>query len=189
MTSYTVTITPDDPALAVATIRLDITGAAATIKELRLVPGSDGGLTPGRLPILDMNQLVAAVIAAVIPGTTKSAVGSVAAEDARQGRAAPQKATGRRRSRPSEDDGQTATPRKRAAAKTQAKKTTRPAKKTTAAPAEPAARTYRRVPQDFDQVLRQAGESGSVIADHYGVPRHTAYSWIRAARRRAATAA
>jgi hypothetical protein len=45
-------------------------------------------------------------------------------------------------------------------------------------------RTYRRIPDDFDQVQRQAGQSASVIADHYGVPRHTAYSWIRSARKK-----
>ncbi|MEU4221649.1 helix-turn-helix domain-containing protein [Actinoplanes sp. NPDC026623] len=39
-------------------------------------------------------------------------------------------------------------------------------------------RAYRRMPEDFAAVLRQAGTS-TAIADHYGVPRHTAQGWIR----------
>lgn len=197
MTSYTVTIAPDDPDLAVTTIRLEVTDATATIRELRLVPGSSGGLTPGGLPVLDMNQLVAAVVAAVVPrsGSTKPQPEVAAPVQARQGRlaspATPRKAARKRgsgRERSTEDDTVATPARKKAAGKTRPAKPTKVAKKTAAAPAEPggSSRTYRRVPDDFDQVLRQVGESASVIADHYGVPRHTAYSWIRSARQRAA---
>jgi hypothetical protein len=38
-------------------------------------------------------------------------------------------------------------------------------------------RAYRRMPDDFAAVYRQAG-TASAIADHYGVPRHTAQGWI-----------
>jgi transposase len=33
------------------------------------------------------------------------------------------------------------------------------------------------MPDDFAAVYRQAG-TASAIADHYGVPRHTAQGWI-----------
>jgi len=39
-------------------------------------------------------------------------------------------------------------------------------------------RAYRRMPDDFAAVYRQAS-SPAAIADHYSVPRHTAQGWIR----------
>jgi hypothetical protein len=189
MTSYTVTITPDDPDLAVTTIRLDITDSAAAIRELRLVPGSAGGLTPGRLPVLDMNQLVAAVLAATVPGS--------AAEGPMPSRPSRMAATPKAAAKRAERSAEAAPVAKTVPSKTAAKRTTKAtsvakrtaAKKTaakkTAAAREAGGRTYRRVPDDFDQVLRQAGGSASIVADHYGVPRHTAYSWIRSARKKA----
>ena len=39
-------------------------------------------------------------------------------------------------------------------------------------------RAYRRMPQDFAAVYGQ-GSTAAAIADHYGVPRHTAQGWIR----------
>jgi transposase-like protein len=44
-------------------------------------------------------------------------------------------------------------------------------------------RSYRRAPQDLAQVLSQAG-GVTAVADHYGVPRHTAQSWVRTLRRK-----
>jgi hypothetical protein len=206
MTLYTVTITPDDPALATTTIRLDVTDATASIHELRLVPGASGGLLPGGLPVLDLNHLVAAVVAAVVPGSEPATAQPPSATAPQAAATAPQGAPGRggARARTTEDTTAVTTqPRKKAAGKSTgakpakaakpvkarkpAKKVTaaKPATKTAAAPTKPGSgRTYRRIPDDFDQVQRQAGQSASVIADHYGVPRHTAYSWIRSARKR-----
>ncbi|GIG03231.1 hypothetical protein Cci01nite_83240 [Catellatospora citrea] len=62
-------------------------------------------------------------------------------------------------------------------------------KKTTAKAKAAGGRTYRRIPDDFDNVLRQTGDSATAVADHYQVPKHTAYGWIRSARKRAATPA
>lgn len=45
-------------------------------------------------------------------------------------------------------------------------------------------RSYRRAPADLAEVLRQA-DSAAAVADHYGVPRYTAQSWIRTLRRKA----
>jgi hypothetical protein len=42
-------------------------------------------------------------------------------------------------------------------------------------------RAYRRMPDDFAAVYRQAG-SASAVAEHYQVPRHTANGWIRRLR-------
>ncbi|GAA5197257.1 hypothetical protein GCM10023322_68100 [Rugosimonospora acidiphila] len=60
-----------------------------------------------------------------------------------------------------------------------AKKTAKaaPAKKATTTQSA-AERAYRRMPDDFATVFEQAG-SAAGVADHYGVPRHTAHGWIR----------
>lgn len=259
MTSYTVTITPDDPDLAVTTVRLDLVDGAATVRELRLQPGSGGGLRPGDLPVLDLNQLVQTVLAATggaaAParrtgkaqpataaaaqpggGTAKAPASAAPAKPTMTGRAATKatkaartqvaaakagraparravpagsaaegrakadaamaavtkasaaKAAPRRAARTADSPAKAA-PGKAAPAKT-ATRSTAPAKATRKAAAAEASgngagsRTYRRLPDDFAEVLRQAGGSASVIADHYGVPRHTAYGWIRTAGRK-----
>ncbi|MEV0269771.1 hypothetical protein AB0H43_13410 [Hamadaea sp. NPDC050747] len=171
MTMYTVSITPDDPGFAVTTIRLDITEAAATIRELRLTPGDNDALVPSGLPVLDLGQLVAAVAAAVLPGSVPvSAPVPVAPITERK---------------PERQAAGKATDKPNRANKSASKKQT-PARvnKAPAVTSAGGGRTYRRVPDDFDQVLRQAGGNAAVIADHYDVPRHTAYSWIRSARKR-----
>ncbi|GIM93040.1 hypothetical protein [Paractinoplanes toevensis] len=50
-----------------------------------------------------------------------------------------------------------------------------------------AERVYRRMPDDFPAVYRQAG-TAAAIADHYGVPRHTAQGWIRRHKKKDPTA-
>jgi hypothetical protein len=109
----------------------------------------------------------------------------------RTGRRAPSKST------PAPAEPATSSRTRRAAAnKTTppaAKKTARtarkpieatPAKKTTRAAA--GGRAYRRMPDDFATVYRQAG-SPAAVADHYQVPRHTANGWIRRLRDQATT--
>ncbi|MFD0599162.1 hypothetical protein ACFQZ4_48330 [Catellatospora coxensis] len=240
MTTYTVTITPDDPAQAVTTIRLDLDGEVATVRELRLSPGSGGSLVPGDLPVLDLNQLVTAVLAATsgstpaaapakpapstlavpasAPGELEmqapAAVEPVAAKPAARKRTAakpaapvaakaavvkPAKADARKpaaskagaakavRAKASARSTAAAVREKKASP---AKATAKKAASSTPDSGRPSAgsRSYRKLPEDFEQVLRQAGDSASVIADHYDVPRHTAYGWIRTARKKAATA-
>ena len=216
MTSYSVTITPDDPGMAVTTIRLDITSGAAAISELRLTPGAGGGLVAGGLPVLDLNNLVAAVVASVVPApgtsaaTPTSAVAAkmpatpvadqapnVRSRKAASKKAAAPKAVAKKATADATAAKKTAAKKANAAKSTPAKavktaggvKETKAAKKTAGGSAERTGRTYRRVPDDFEQVLRQAGESASIVADHYGVPRHTAYSWIRSARKKVTTTA
>lgn len=289
MTTYSVTITPDDPAQAVTTIRLSLDGATTTVRELRLSPGSGGSLVPGDLPVLDLNQLVAAVLAATAgpapvaapakpsrrtPAVPAPAPGELEIQaPAATEAVAPKKPTRKRTAAeptatpaaaPAETlvapvgaktaaagpveagtgkagaskssagkakaSASTAEPAKsgaakssatksgatktgvgkagagkavrakvsaRAAAATVREKKAAPAKATArkAASSTPdtgrpsgASRSYRKLPEDFEQVLRQAGDSASVIADHYDVPRHTAYGWIRTARKKATAA-
>jgi hypothetical protein len=65
--------------------------------------------------------------------------------------------------------GKTAAPRKAAG-----KRATAAA---AASAAESAERVYRKMPDDFPAVYRQAGTTAA-IADHYGVPRYTAQGWV-----------
>jgi hypothetical protein len=67
--------------------------------------------------------------------------------------------------------------RRTAAAPTKAAATKKAAKRATAQ--KPGGgRAYRRMPEDLSAVYAQTS-SPAAIADHYGVPRHTAQGWIR----------
>ncbi len=68
------------------------------------------------------------------------------------------------------------TRRRRTPAKTGATK--KAAVKKATAPNTSGGRAYRRMPEDFRAVYQQTS-SPAAIADHYGVPRHTAQGWIR----------
>ncbi|GIM98329.1 hypothetical protein [Paractinoplanes toevensis] len=64
----------------------------------------------------------------------------------------------------------------------------RAAEQPAAAAAESGAeRVYRRMPDDFAAVYRQAG-TAAAVADHYGVPRHTAQGWVRRHKKQDPTA-
>ncbi|OJF14953.1 hypothetical protein [Couchioplanes caeruleus] len=64
-----------------------------------------------------------------------------------------------------------------------------PARKTAAAAASAGkGRVYRRTPDDLAAVYKQAG-SATAIAEHYGVPRHTAQGWIQRMRKNSTTTA
>jgi hypothetical protein len=73
---------------------------------------------------------------------------------------------------------------------TPSKTARKPAKAPAAAAATADSRTervYRRMPDDFATVYRQAGTTAA-IADHYGVPRYTAQGWIGRHRKQDAAA-
>jgi type IV secretory pathway VirB10-like protein len=108
----------------------------------------------------------AAPVAEAAPPRTRRARAAKAAAKA----AAPREAgTGRRR-------------RSAAAAPATATEETAPTRKATAKKAGTTAagggRQYRRMPEDFASVYQQTS-SASALAEHYGVPRHTAQGWIR----------
>jgi len=83
--------------------------------------------------------------------------------------AAPEEATTSTRRRRAAAAPAKAAPAKKAAAKKAA------AKK---AAASGGGRAYRRMPEDFPAVYQQSS-SPAALAEHYGVPRHTAQAWIR----------
>jgi hypothetical protein len=169
MSSYTITITPDDTTRASTTLRIDVSENAARITELSVRAGAAAGLSPQQLPAVDLDLLLRAVNPATptaIPGTITDS--GAAAQPARRVRGT--RATGRgRRAAAKQAEPKAAT--KRGAAKAG-----RAAKAATGGE-----RAYRRAPGDLVEVF---GELGGVtaVARHYGVPRYTAQSWIRRLR-------
>jgi hypothetical protein len=107
--------------------------------------------------------------------TPAKRTGRRAAAGARVAESAPAASSGARRRR-NEPAPTKAIPRKAALRKAAPAKTT--GRK---APAPVAAssveRAYRRMPDDFAAVYQQVGTTAA-IAEHYGVPRHTAQGWI-----------
>jgi hypothetical protein len=59
VTSYTITITPDDDSVTTTTLRLDTSGPVARVTDLHLHAGD--GLTTGRVPAVDFGLLLHAV--------------------------------------------------------------------------------------------------------------------------------
>src|SRR5260221_6195407 len=61
MSSYTITITPDDTTRASTTLRVDVSDNAARITELLVRAGAAAGLSPQQLPAVDLDLLLRAV--------------------------------------------------------------------------------------------------------------------------------
>jgi hypothetical protein len=177
MSSYTITITPDDTTRASTTLRVDVSDNAARITELLVRAGAAAGLSPQQLPAVDLDLLLRAVTPtgpASIPGT--------AAESLPAGSPAP---TRRRRAGKSAEPAAAAKRTGKRAAKggsgaEQPTKTARATKGGTKA-AGRGERAYRRAPADLIEVYGQLG-GVTAVARHYQVPRYTAQSWIRRLR-------
>jgi len=231
MSSYTITIAPDDPSQATTTLRVAVTDTATRITELLVQAGNSDELSAGQLPILDLNQLTRAITAAVFPPATHIApplpqpaephvIPAVSVTEQPQAQtpqvqqqafnsadqptdhptapaaqaptlqppAAPIIPSQRKKTAPSKTQpAQPKSPPAKTAARQGASdkpKDAKPAKRAAkkAAPIASSAadggRTYRKAPQDLAVVFRQAG-TATAIADHYDVPKHTAYGWIR----------
>src|SRR3954451_14069497 len=77
MSSYTITITPDDTTRASTTLRVDVSDNAARITELLVRAGAAAGLSPQQLPAVDLDLLLRAVTPgtqAAIPATATEAL-------------------------------------------------------------------------------------------------------------------
>ena len=177
MSSYTITITPDDTTRASTTLRIDVSDNAARITELSVRAGAAAGLSPQQLPAVDLDLLLRAVNPATptaIPGSvTDSGPAVPPARRVRGSRTAGRTAGRGRRGAAKQAEPKAAT--KRGAAKTGR------AAKAAGRAMSGGERAYRRAPDDLVQVF---GEVGGVtaVARHYGVPRYTAQSWIRRLR-------
>jgi hypothetical protein len=171
VSSYTITIIPDDDSATATTLRLDTSHGDVKLTDLHLHAG--GGLSNGVLPAIDYGLLLRA-----ITPTTPTPIGGTRAQAPAEPVAA--------RSRPGRGGGVTSRPSANAnttrgtvAGRAKTAKATTARKSTRAAAGSE--RAYRRMPDDFAAVYRQAG-TASAVADHYNVPRHTAHGWIRRLR-------
>jgi hypothetical protein len=166
MSTYTITITPDDTTRASTTVRVDVSDDTARITEYLVRSGTPNGLAAHQLPAVDLDLLLRAVLPGAGKGGLRASV-TPAATTAPRRRAAPVR--GRR--------GAKATSAK-AETPTKATKATRTTGKKAVSGGE---RAYRRAPDDLVQVFNDLG-GVTAVARHYGVPRHTAQSWVRRLR-------
>lgn len=173
MARYVITITPDTAdgagaASAQTTVRVDTSSGQTRITELTVRAADGGGLAPADLPAVDLDLLIRALAA---PATSPALDSTVVhleppAGEPTAGRRAGRKAAGRK-----------------AAKKTARKTVKKAARGRKAASGEREVRAYRRMP-DPDEVLAAYAQTGSItgLAEHYGVPRHTANGWARRLR-------
>ncbi len=183
MAGYTITITPfDDESGPETIIRVDTSSGQPRVVELSVRAADGGGLSPGELPALNLDQMLAALTPtrqpvlspapSVEPSPQRRAAGTRRGAGAtRGGRAAAQAPSRTRQARTAQArTAQTRTAQGRSAkANDQAARTSR---------------AYRRMPdaEELVAAYRQAGGT-TAVARHYGVPRHTATGWVRRLRR------
>jgi hypothetical protein len=165
MSGYTVTITPSGGQSGPqTTIQVDTTSGAARVTELTVRAGGSG-LSPQELPVIDL----AALVGALAPGSAPALTAAPAAPAIADAPAAP--ARGRRG--------------RKAAAPEAPKKAARGGRRRAAAEEAPAkaGRAYRRMPAQ-EEVLAAWNDTRSAtqVANHFGVPRHTATGWLRRLR-------
>jgi hypothetical protein len=164
---YTITITSNDDAGAQTTIRVDTTGGSARVTEFTVRSAGGDGLPPFQLPAVNIEQLIAAL------SPVQSALASMPA--AQPGEAAASAPSGRGRPRGKR------TGRKAAAAKKATR--TRAARSDAGRESANGRRAYRRMPEASEvAALYKAAGSATAVAEHYGVPRHTASGWVRRLR-------
>ncbi len=181
MSSYTITITPDDASLASTTLRVDVSENLPRITELMVRAGAAAGLSPNQLPAVDLDMLLRAVSPGAFQPIAAQAAASLSttespAEEAR----APERPAGTRRRRAVAQAEPKAGKRgARASAGEQPAKGGRGKKAAAKASGE---RAYRRAPEDLVEVFERLG-GVTAVARHYQVPRYTVQSWIRRLRR------
>jgi hypothetical protein len=169
VSSYTITISPDDDSSTTTTLRLDTSSEGVRLTDLHLHAGN--GLSTGALPAIDYGLL----LQAIAPTTPTPVITSPAAPTQQTA------ATRAPRAEPVASRGRRAGARKSTAPSTGARKATATRGKKATRVTTGSQRAYRRMPDDFATVYRKAG-TAAAVADHYDVPRHTAHGWIRRLR-------
>ena len=211
MSKYVITITADeaDPADAAhTTVRVDTSTGQTRITELTVRAANGGGLAPADLPPVDLDLLVRALTATtttpalpshadiasegaapVIPATEPDVVDAMPAPEAspstraaRTGRAAKRTGRGTRRAAKQARGARKAAGTRKTAA-TAVKSGASGKARRRATTSEGATRPYRRMPE-ATEVLAAYERVGTItgLAEHYGVPRHTATAWARRLR-------
>ncbi|ABP55226.1 hypothetical protein [Salinispora tropica] len=171
MGDYTITIRAEESGTETV-VSVDVDGSTPRIVELAMRAGN--GISAPTLPSFDLNLLLRALFpsattAVVPPAQGEEAVGvpSEAAESGVEQAPRPARsADGKRGARSGSGRvGGAGAARRRAEASV------------------PEGRVYRRMPDDVVEVFNRMG-TVTAVAEHYGVPRHTAQGWIGRLRRR-----
>ncbi|MFC4997936.1 hypothetical protein ACFPIJ_08860 [Dactylosporangium cerinum] len=178
MSAYLVSIAPAPDATgavesdAFVSVRVETTGNTARIVEMIVRSSSPAGLSLQRLPQIDLALIGRALASGALDGVTETTDPEPDTDAAEHVSPAAPRATASPRA---------ATPRSAASPRAAAtsSRTKRESKQ-----AGSAGRAYRRMP-DVAELLATFGEIGSVtgLAEHYGVPRHTAQGWMGRARK------
>jgi hypothetical protein len=192
MSGYTVTIAPaGDLSGPQTTIHVDTTSGAAKVIELTVRAPDGDGLAPQQLPVIDLAGLIAALAPPAAQAITATEAPPeetpAATQTAPAGRTRGRATRGSRGSR-----AEASAPARKRAAKAAAAESAGPRKGATRGRRRQAAETsaeprtgraYRRMPDQADVVSawQQTG-SVSAVAQHFGVPRHTATGWLRRLR-------
>lgn len=176
MSSYNITITPqDDPRIqTTVSVEVDHSGGAVRVTEMT-VRATQGGLSGTRLPVVDVELLLQAIlpssasapngrtrVSAAASGPARTRAGRTATAGAEAG-ARPKRAANGRRDQKRAGSGD----RRRA---TEAKASTSDM------------RAYRRMPDDLAETYGSL-KNITALAGHYGVPRHTAQGWMNRLRK------
>ncbi|GIJ79586.1 hypothetical protein SAMN05443287_104103 [Micromonospora phaseoli] len=164
MGDYTITIRAEN-AETETVICVDMDGSTPRVVELVMRAGS--GISAPTLPSFDLNLLLRALFpdhaTPVTPAAAERALGSSTEEP------------------PSEQPRSSATGKR--SVRTGANRTAAGAARRRTEASVPKGRVYRRMPDDVVDVFNRTG-TVTAVAEHYGVPRHTAQGWIGRLRRR-----
>jgi hypothetical protein len=163
--AYTISISPEDGSGTQTTVWVDVDdeGAGTRITELTVKAASGEGLLPQHLPAIDLELLLQAIGPAASYDPSIRVPQRSAASGPRPGvgaatrsaERAPQGARRHRDSRVGVKAGSSAL----------------------------GGRAYRRMPDDLAEVYERS-QSVTAVAQHYGVPRHTAQGWMNRLRER-----
>ncbi|MET7402571.1 hypothetical protein ABZS66_54735 [Dactylosporangium sp. NPDC005572] len=163
---YTITISPDDGSGAQTTVTVDVDGDVMRVMEVNVRSATGGGLVGGRMPDVDFDLL----LRAINPGRGAGQPGAAADESA-----APAESAAPRRTQPAAQStaprGAAEGPRRRG----------KPKVETSVPPSSLGGRAYRKMPDDLAEVYERT-QSVTAVAQHFGVPRHTAQGWMNRLR-------
>lgn len=169
MSTYNITITPqDDPRIqTTVSVEVERSGRAVRVTEMTVRAVEGAGLPGARLPAVDVELLLRAILP---PEAAEATEAEPRGRAARAARITPGR--GRRTAPEAREAKRTAPAARRGAAKA--------AKAAKATNGD--IRAYRRMPDD---VLNTYAELHSItaLATHYGVPRHTAQGWMNRLRK------
>lgn len=160
MSDYTITIRAEDSETETV-IGVSMDGSTPRVVELTMRAGS--GISAPSLPAFDLNLLLRALFPAGAPPAADTAVDT----DEPDATPAPTPATAVKRA------VRSGITRGGGADNTRTRRTE---------VTVPKGRVYRRMPDDVVEVFNRTG-TVTAVAEHYGVPRHTAQGWIGRLRR------